>query len=211
MRKLSMYFYAIFLITATTQVSAQIKRLQLPYYGEQMRGQNTLYLKQRINNAYPGINLRQAELEKVILVAKTKHGGGKVALRVGPNVGYDMRVGGDPYDFNERGHYYRVRMENYDGSRGAWQLKLRGNFKIKKVVVVINTRNRPSRPMVTRYCKYKLKSLFGRKKIKSFRAEATGQRNSGVQERACRKARNYCLDFKESFGDLGSLGVCRED
>ena len=190
-------------------VNAQTRRLQIPMYGEHMRGQNTIFLKQQIKDLYPRINLRTSQLKKVILVAKSKHGNGTVALKVGHNTGRDFVVDGAAYDFHYPGNFSRVPIRNHFGSRGVWQLKLQGNFKIKKVVVVLDTQRRPRPiPTVTRSCSYELKIRFGGRHIKTFRANASGMRGTGVAQKACRKAKHKCEDYKDNFGNLGSLGRC---
>lgn len=104
------------------------------------QGNSTIYLKQMLQNQY-GVMPRNFELERVVLVAKTRQGRGTAALKVGNWTSYPERVNGNPYDFNSNEPYTfdRVRFENNSGrfNDGVWQLLLRGNFKVKRVVVFV--------------------------------------------------------------------------
>lgn len=105
----------------------------------------TLYLKKALRQQYPGIDVTEFRLLKVILMAKTKKGGGVAQLRVGPEVSDSYRVNGYPRRFhhNNRDSFDRVSIENpYKNSRGPWQLNLKGKFKIRKVVLFVEERKR---------------------------------------------------------------------
>ena len=105
----------------------------------------TLYLKKALRQQYPGIDVTDFRLLKVVLLAKTKKGKGVVQLRVGPEVSDSYRVGGHPRGFrhNKRDSFDRVSIENpYNNSRGPWQLNLQGKFKVRKVVLVVKERKR---------------------------------------------------------------------
>jgi hypothetical protein len=115
------------------------RRLKLNYYGEHMRGQNTLFLKRKIRQEYPNMDLSRFELKGVQMVAKSKHGGGKAKLVVGQNETYEQTVAGSPRGFHrDANHTYdSVSFENpsYYGSQGKWQIHLRGNFKVQSVII----------------------------------------------------------------------------
>ncbi len=119
------------------------QRLVLRLGDAHYRGQNTIRLKQELRNQYPHLRLRGADLVRVRVVGKSRRGGGTAALHVGGIEVDRAGLAGRPVDFhNDQGHTFsRVDlMNNYD-SRGAWQLKLRGNNKIRRVVVIVRTRN----------------------------------------------------------------------
>ncbi len=103
-----------------------------------------LFLKRTLKEQYPWVNISDLVLRKVVLMAKTKKGKGKAQLRVGPEVSDLYRINGHPRAFRDehRASYDRVRIGNpsYD-SGGPWQILLRGNFKVRKVVLVVDKRD----------------------------------------------------------------------
>ena len=112
------------------------RKITLDYYGEKFRGQNTLFLKRKIKQKYPGMNLRNKDLKKVVLFAKSKHGRGQAKLVVGQESSYSETIGGYPEEFHGYGGYDRIVFENPSwDSHGRWQIKLRGNIKVEKVVI----------------------------------------------------------------------------
>jgi hypothetical protein len=105
---------------------------------------STLYLKKALLEQYPGINISDYRLREVVVVAKTKVGRGDVQLRVGPEVTGRYRVAGSPGGFhsNHPRSFDRVGIHNpFDDSWGPWQLLLNGNFKVRKVVLVVEERH----------------------------------------------------------------------
>ena len=118
----------------------QKQKIQIEFMGQQMRGQNTIFLKREIKKSNFNINLMGAKIVAVKLVAKTKMGRGTAALKVGHSVGYPQIIQGRPYDFHydDKFSYDKVKLFNPSrSSQGPWQILLKGNFKIKKVVVII--------------------------------------------------------------------------
>jgi hypothetical protein len=116
--------------------------------GEHLRGQNTIKLKQELKMQYPGINPKMLKLKSVKLVAKSKQGRGKATLVVGQDQSYPEIIGGDPYDFHDSARYTydKVMMTNpsYD-SQGKWQVHLKGNIKVKKVVLIVSKKRQQQR------------------------------------------------------------------
>lgn len=110
------------------------------------RGQySTLFLKREMIRQYPRLNIVDYRLKKVVVMAKTKHGRGRVQLRVGPEITHPYRVGGHPGQFHRHhpGTFDRVRIRNpFADSWGPWQLRLQGNFKVRKVVLIMEERGR---------------------------------------------------------------------
>jgi hypothetical protein len=105
---------------------------------------STLFLKKALLEQYPGINISDYRLRKVVVVAKSKIGRGDVQLRVGPEVTDRYRVAGDPRGFysDHPRSFDRVRIHNpFADSWGPWQLLLNGNFKVRKVVLVVEQRH----------------------------------------------------------------------
>lgn len=111
------------------------------HYGEP----NTLYLKKALRRQYPRVNVSDYRLRRVVLVAKTYHGRGKAQLRVGPEMTDLYNVGGHPEGFhgNRHGSFDKVKIRNpFRDSWGPWQLYLRGTFKVRQVVLVVEKRER---------------------------------------------------------------------
>ena len=91
------------------------------------------------------MNIRDLHLRKVVLVGKTKGGRGHAQLRVGSHTTDMYRVQGHPRDFHydDRSTFDKVRFYNPSyGSRGPWQLFLRGKFKVRKVVLIVEKERR---------------------------------------------------------------------
>lgn len=130
------------------QAMAGKDRLVLDFADSHIRSSqgyaSTLYLKKALLEQYPGINISDYRLRKVVVVAKTKVGKGVVQLRVGPEVTDHYRVAGSPGGFhsNHPRSFDRVGIHNpFDDSWGPWQLLLNGNFKVRKVVLVVEERH----------------------------------------------------------------------
>lgn len=123
-------------------------RLVLDFADSHIRGSrgyaSTLYLKKALLEQYPGINISDYRLRKVVVVAKSKIGRGDVQLRVGPEVTGRYRVAGSPGGFysNHPRSFDRVGIHNpFGDSWGPWQLLLNGNFKVRKVELVVEERH----------------------------------------------------------------------
>lgn len=124
---------------------AERERFVLDFGDSHFRGNPTLFLKRELLNQYPRINIADYRLRRVVLVAKTKVGHGSAQLRVGPEVSPHYRVDGAPRDFHSYHprSFDRVRIRNpFHDSWGPWQLFLKGNFKVRKIVLVVEKRYR---------------------------------------------------------------------
>ena len=117
-------------------------RIVLRMNGREYFGRNTLYLKRMINRLCDDtLPLGRLRLAGVKLVAKSRMGLGYARLRVGPNEGRRHRIGGFSRDYGHRGQFDRVMMRNpsrFGNSRGVWQIKLRGNIRVRKVVILLD-------------------------------------------------------------------------
>jgi hypothetical protein len=160
-------------------------RIVLRLGGEHFRGQgNVIKLKQRIKAENPYMDLSRARLDSVVVVGKSKHGRGTVALRAGGQLGYPETLNGSPYDFHDPARYTfdRVRLDSPGfgaGQRGPWQLVLNGNIKIKRIVVKLKRRQRIAR------CQSDLVTRRGRV-IDTFTGVAQ------TRQLACLQARKQC-------------------
>lgn len=115
------------------------ERFVLELNDQEFRGNNVLRLKELLRDQH-GLNVRQYSLAGVRLVAKTRHGQGTAALRVGNWVSQERQVYGHPSEFDRPGEntFDKVDFSNdsYD-SEGPWQMQLQGNFKVRRVVVLV--------------------------------------------------------------------------
>ncbi len=110
--------------------------------GQHTRGPSKIFLKQEIKRINPGINLQNKKIVSVRMVAKSKHGQGTAQLMVNGRMKDQSRIYGTPREFNRPGPrtFDRFDLVNRGGSQGAWQIHLRGNIKVRKVVVTIERR-----------------------------------------------------------------------
>lgn len=172
----------------------QNRRFEIPFHGELFKGQNTIFLKRELKNQFPRLNLKNWDLKRVVLVAKSKRGQGQAYLQVG---GFDSRiefVDGNRFDFDNRGNFHRIPFEAPRRDNGKWQIHLQGRIKVKKVVVVARRDQAPA-PRVTKECGFVLETIWG-KDIRKFYATASGPRGTGVQANACQKARRKCMNLQ---------------
>ncbi len=121
----------------------------IPMYDQHLRGMNTLKLKRLIKQQNPSVNLQMVNLKSVTLVAKSKQGRGQATLVVGQSASYPETVSGNPRMFRSmnRGSYTPITLQNpsYD-SMGKWQIELRGNIKVKEIIIKMNNSRLPRGP-----------------------------------------------------------------
>lgn len=101
----------------------------------------TLLLKHELRRQYPWLKVKNFELRKVVLVAKSKRGHGTAQLLVGNNASYPERINGFPDQFRDnRGYSFdRVPFRNPSrASDGRWQIVLQGNLVVRKVILVLD-------------------------------------------------------------------------
>ena len=114
-------------------------RIVLNYYDQAFRGQNTLYIKQKIRQQYPRLSPRHLQIERVVLVAKSRHGRGQASALIGGRESRSENVFGNPQDFHHDVPYTfsRIPFHNYSyNAQGPLQIYLRGNIKVRKVVAM---------------------------------------------------------------------------
>ena len=134
-------------VTAQAEARSRSERYVLDFQDMEVRGgsghHNVLFLKQTLKEQYPWVDLRDLDLRSVELVAKSRVGKGGAQLRVGEKTSEIYRVDGVPWQFDDAKRYTfdRLRFENpvYD-SRGPWQINLKGNFVVRKVILEVDDR-----------------------------------------------------------------------
>jgi len=145
----SLLFAMLMLFCIPAWAMASQERFVLDFNDSHIRSHKgeaaTIFLKKSLKEQHPWVQLSDLELKKVVLVAKSKQGRGGVGLRVG-KVATDMyEVGGRPRSFhnNDRSSFDRVKFWNPShGSRGPWQIGLRGNFIVRKVILIVDNHRR---------------------------------------------------------------------
>lgn len=124
------------------------ERVVLEMYDAHYRGRGQIIpLKRTLKNQYPGFRLNQYNLLKVRLVAKSKHGRGSATLLTAHQEQQRGNIDGYPRDFHRQGNYYRTVLRNQDvGMQGPWQLRLDGNIKVGRIVMVLERKWQRPRP-----------------------------------------------------------------
>lgn len=115
------------------------ERLVIDLFDRVFRGQNQrIFLRQELQRNYPRLDLERYDLIRVRLEAKSQAGHGQASLEVGHREKDRRGIPGNPGDFHRPGGHYPIILENYDDQdRGAWQIRLDGNIKVDRVVVVL--------------------------------------------------------------------------
>lgn len=120
--------------------NGQGQRFVLPFHDQIFRGQSQIPLKLKLKQLYPRLNLRNAKLQSVRLVAKSRFGHGRAQLITGHQTSFAKNVPGNNYDFHSRAPYTYARIDFFAGQRqtaGAWKIALQGLIKVKRVVVTL--------------------------------------------------------------------------
>jgi hypothetical protein len=162
--------------------------------GEHFRGQQTLPLKRMIMDQHPNIRLERFELLRVKVVGKSKQGNGTATLNVGQRQSYPIYLNGNRQDFHVNAPYTwdrQVIQNPKNNSRGAWQIKLQGNIKVKRIVAVLERQvvRPPRRSQAS--CLVKLETFWGAD-IEKYRATSFGRSPQQARQNACEDARRQC-------------------
>jgi|GEM_PF-3123098 len=104
------------------------------------QGEDTVALKALLQQAYGQIDFRNLDLKKVIVQAKSRAGQGQIALLTGQELSYSQTISGNRFEYERRGVGFNRYVFDSRGPepRGVWQLKLQGNIKISRIVVVVS-------------------------------------------------------------------------
>lgn len=148
----SLLFSLLMLSCLPALAMAGQERFVLDFNDSHIRGHkgegSTIFLKRSLKEQYPWVKVSDLELKKVVLVAKSKKGRGGAGLRVGKWATDMNEVGGNPRSFHKNGKnsFDRVKFWNpSNSSRGQWQLGLRGNVIVRKIVLVVDNHKRRDR------------------------------------------------------------------
>ncbi len=119
-------------------VATSVKRVRIPM-GDALYTQDTLIgLKRTLRQM--GHNVRNAQLKRVVLVAKSRAGKARARVLIGPNGATPVKVIGRAQNgFNFQSDaprsYDRVRFTFMDPTPGRWQVDMRGRIKMKAIIV----------------------------------------------------------------------------
>lgn len=124
----------------TASSFAFTNELTLDFQDAHIKGKNVIFLKKALKDQYPHINLHNQHLKSIVVVGKSKHGHGEVSMRLKDWVSAPETIAGNRYDFRrDTQHTFDyITLDNTQHySHGRWQLLLKGNFKIRKVILVM--------------------------------------------------------------------------
>ncbi len=131
-------------LTITSALAAPggaIERFVLDLNGREFnsgQGETTVALKALIQQRYGNQDLEREDLIHVAVMAKSQFGRGNMSLLVGRELGRPVQVAGNPLQYARPGGFrqYILAHPGRDPA-GVWQLKLTGNIKIDRIVVVV--------------------------------------------------------------------------
>jgi len=118
------------------------EKIMLQMNDQETRGASTIALKQLLRQQ-TGTVAANLELVSIRIIAKSRMGQGQASLLVGQWESGSYTIGGNPRDFRNSAPYTydRINMENYSyDSDGRWQIRLKGNIKVSRVVVVVKAK-----------------------------------------------------------------------
>lgn len=141
----SLLFAILMLFCIPAWAMASQERFVLDFNDSHIRSHKgeaaTIFLKKSLKEQYPWVQISDLKLKKVVLVAKSKKGRGRAGLRVGKWATDMYEVDGSPRSFHNGDRYTFARVKFWNpshGSRGPWQIGLRGNFIVRKVVLIVD-------------------------------------------------------------------------
>lgn len=157
-----------FIISLFTVTSfAFTNEVTLDFQDAHIKGNNVILLKKALKDQYPHLDLYNQHLKNVVVVGKSKHGHGKVSMRINDWISSPETVAGNKRKFRRHANHSfdYVTLENQQTlSSGRWQLLLKGNFKIRKVILVMEDNRLASRswwqPMSAHQAPHKLERNY---------------------------------------------------
>jgi len=122
---------------------APVKKLEVTFNRNRIYNNNSvLKLKTALQNQHR-INLDRFKIQGVTLVAKSKQGNARAKLVVGNATSRIKKIAGNPRKFRKSGNFDHISFQNPKrNSKGNWQVHLKGNVKVKKVIVKLKRKPR---------------------------------------------------------------------
>ena len=133
----------VVLILEQKRIAQRARTVVIPMYDQHSIGMSSIMVKRLLQQNSPGLNLENMDLKSVTLIAKSKQGRGEATLLVGHSAGYPQMISGTPAGFNRPAPrtYSQVVLHNTNfDSAGKWQVELRGNVKIKEMIVQLKSK-----------------------------------------------------------------------
>lgn len=134
----SLILIAMTLMFSAVSASAA-ERFVIDVNDAEFKGQSEIQLRKALHKRF-GINTDFYNIKHVALVAKSRQGQGSAILTVGPYASPQQNIGGNPLGYRDSSPQTFDRLHFFYESRndeGPWQLHLRGNIKVRKIVVVL--------------------------------------------------------------------------
>ncbi len=119
-------------------VATATKRVRIEMGDRLMTQDSVIALKRELQRL--GHDVRRADLKRVVLVAKSRAGHAQAKLVVGPNGGSAAQSIGQAqaglgFQSNRPRSYNRIPFRHQGNSDGRWQIQMRGQIKVKAVIV----------------------------------------------------------------------------
>lgn len=124
--------------SAPEQFAPGVKRYTLQLDDHAFKPRDIVKLKLLLANQHPDAHIRNMRLSKVEILAKSRLGKGKIALRVGNAISEPYTVPGaeEAFDSKEAGTFHNTTIINKATDQtGRWQLFIGGYFKIRYIVL----------------------------------------------------------------------------
>jgi len=181
----------------------QDSRIVIHMGGQVFRGQQQIVkLKALAKSQNPGLNFRNAQINKVKVIASSARGYGTIALRVGQSVSYPQTA---MQNYGGQANKLIFMNPSYD-SHGKWQLITNGNISIQKVVLKVSGINQGGGgyPPVSyqQSCSANLLTRRG-KLLNSFQGQGVGMTMQHAKQNACNQAMYQCqsdLNMRQRSG-----------
>lgn len=128
--------------------SSFAERFKINMHNKHLKGENVIKLKQLIKSQHPGARLADQRINIVEVKAKSRGGNGKVKLLVNGFAQDSDTIDGRQYDFNDghRSTFSKSILVSTSSERGAWNLKLKGNIKLRNIIVTTSSVRPAPRP-----------------------------------------------------------------
>lgn len=125
---------------------SQVQSIMIPMGEQESFGVKNIPLKVLIKRQMPHLNLQNAELVKVVVMAKSRFGRGQASLVVGQSMTYPVTVPGRPRAYDSRAPRSFTPLHivnNTRHSHGKWQVELRGQVKVQHILVELKSNSYP--------------------------------------------------------------------
>ena len=100
-------------------------------------------LKRELKKQHPHINPKKLRLKKLILIAKSRKGHGRVQLQSGQGLSAAQQIPGHKRDFHnpKQSTFHRVGIKlPGSGAKGYWQLHLTGQVIVREIKLIVGQR-----------------------------------------------------------------------